>query len=104
MKLILNVANQHITVTVLLEYIDLFPTCMKIMLGSYYSIDIMFNALPSLKVSCNIGRKSTNHRDKIIPLLNVCVFSKACNTDFRLFIVLGDEFNIQYFVLHLGRV
>ena len=28
--------------------------------------------------------------------------SNACNTDFRLFIVLGDEFNIQYFALHLG--
>ena len=51
MKLILNIANQHFTVTVLLEYIDLFTTCMKIMLGPYYSVDIMFNALPSLKVT-----------------------------------------------------
>ena len=51
MKLILNVANQHFMVTVLLEYIDLFTTCMKIMLEPYYSVDIMFNALPSLKVN-----------------------------------------------------
>ena len=51
MKLILNVANQHFTVTVLLEYIDLFTTCMKIRLGPYYSVDIMFSALPSLKVN-----------------------------------------------------
>ena len=35
MKLILNVTNQHFTVTVLLEYIDLFTICMKIMLGPY---------------------------------------------------------------------
>ena len=51
MKLILNIGNQHITVTVLLEYIDLFTMCMKIMLRTYYSVDIMFNALPSLKVN-----------------------------------------------------
>ena len=51
MKLILNVANQHFTVTVLLVYIDLFTTCMKIMLGLYYSVDTMFNDLPSLKVN-----------------------------------------------------
>ena len=47
-NLILNVAK-HFMVTVLLEYISLFTTCMIIMLGTYYSIDIMFNALPSLK-------------------------------------------------------
>ena len=75
MKLILNVANQKFTVTVLLEYIDLFTTCIKIMLGPYYSVDIMFNALPSLKVNLNIRRKSTNHCDKIFPLLNVCVLA-----------------------------
>ena len=51
MKLILNVGNQHFMVTVLLEYIDLFTTCMKIMVGPYYSVNIMFNALPSLKVN-----------------------------------------------------
>ena len=33
----------------------------------------------------------------------MCV-SNACNTDFRSLIALGDEFNIQYFALHLGRV
>ena len=27
--------------------------------------------------------------------------SNACNTDFRLFIVLGDEFNIQHLALFL---
>ena len=48
-------------VTVLLEYNDFFSTCMKIMLRTYYSIDILFNALPSLKVYLNIVRKSTNH-------------------------------------------
>ena len=48
---------------------------MKITLGPYYSIDIMFNALPSLKVKLDIGHKSTNHCDKIIPLLNVCVLA-----------------------------
>ena len=41
MKLILNIDNQHFTVVVLLEYIDLFTTYMKIMLGTYYSVDIM---------------------------------------------------------------
>ena len=51
MKLILNVANQNFMVTVVLEYIDLFTACIKIMLGLYYSVDIMFNALPSLKVN-----------------------------------------------------
>ena len=51
MKLILNIANQNFTVTVLLEYIDLFTTCIKIMVGPYYSFNIMFNALPSLKVN-----------------------------------------------------
>ena len=51
MKLILNVGNQHSMVTVLLEYIDLFTTCMKIMVGPYYSVNIMFNALPSVKVN-----------------------------------------------------
>ena len=61
MKLILNVANQHFTVTVLLDYIDLFTTCMKIILGIYYSLDALFNALPSLKVNWNIVRKSTNN-------------------------------------------
>ena len=48
---------------------------MQIMLGPYYSVDIMFNALPSLKVNLNIRRKSTNHCDKIIPLLKVCVLA-----------------------------
>ena len=36
----------HLAVTVLLEYVNVFPTCMKIMLGNYYSVDIMLNALP----------------------------------------------------------
>ena len=36
--------------TVLLEHIDLFTTCMEIMLGTYYSVDLMFNALPNLKL------------------------------------------------------
>ena len=44
MKIILKVVNQHLTMTVLLEYLNLFTTCMKIMLGTYYSVDIMFNA------------------------------------------------------------
>ena len=45
------------------------------MLGHYSSADIMFNALPSLKVNSNIGRKSTNNFDKTIPLLNVWVLA-----------------------------
>ena len=49
MKLILNVAKRHYTMTVLLEYVDLFTTCVKIMIGTYYPVDI--NALPSLKVN-----------------------------------------------------
>ena len=28
----------------------------------------------------------------------------ACNTDFRLFTVLGDEFNTPHFALYLGHV
>ena len=51
MKIILKVVNEHLTVTVLLEYLDIFTMHMKIMLGTYYSVDIMFNALPSLKVN-----------------------------------------------------
>ena len=50
-KLILSIDNQHFTVTVLLEYINLFTTCMKIVLGTYYSVNIMFDALPVLKVN-----------------------------------------------------
>ena len=50
-------------VTVLLEHIDIFTMCMKIMLGTYYSVDIMFNALPSFKENWNIVCKSTNHCD-----------------------------------------
>ena len=30
--------------------------------------------------------------------------SNACNMDFHLFIVLGDEFNNQYLTLYLGHV
>ena len=48
-------------VIVLLEYIDPFITCMNIMLGNYYSVDIILNALPSLQLNCNIGHKPTNH-------------------------------------------
>ena len=71
---------------------------MKIMLGTHYSVDVMLNALPSIKVNLNIGLQSPH---SFIKRMRV---SNACNTDFRLFIVLGDEFNIQYFPLHLGRV
>ena len=55
----------HLMVTVLLDCVDLFTTCMKIIIGTYHSVDIMFNALPSL-------------------IVNMCV-SNACNMDFRLF-------------------
>ena len=58
MKIILKDANQHLTVTVLLEYVDLFTSCMNIMLGIYHSVVFMLNALTSLK---NIGCNSTNH-------------------------------------------
>ena len=37
-------------VIVLLEYIDLFVMYMNIMLGNYYSVDIILNALPSLQL------------------------------------------------------
>ena len=50
-KLILSIDNQHFMVTVLLEYINLLTTCMKIVLGTYYSVNIMFDALPVLKVN-----------------------------------------------------
>ena len=50
-KLILSIDYQHFTVTVLLEYINLFTMCMKIMLGTYYSVNFMFDALPVLKVN-----------------------------------------------------
>ena len=77
---------------------------MQIMLGPYYSVDIMFNALPSLKVKLNIWRKSTNHCDKIIPLLNVCVLATLVTRISVYSLYFGDEFNIQYYALHLGRV
>ena len=51
MKIILKVANQHLMVIVLLEYIDLFTTCKNIMLGTYYSAHFMPNALPSSKLN-----------------------------------------------------
>ena len=54
-------------------------TCMKIMLGTYYSIDIMFNALPSLKVNC-VSLQITHSFIKCMRVSN------DCNTDFRLFI------------------
>ena len=54
-------ANRHFTLIVLLEYIDLFTTCMNIMLGNYYSVDIILNALPSLQLNWNIRHKPTNH-------------------------------------------
>ena len=89
MKIVLKVVNQHLTVTFLLEYLDLFTTCMKTMLGTYYSFDIMFNALPSLKI-LGVHLQITHF------LLNICVLAtrNACNKDFHSFIVLGDEFNI----------
>ena len=31
-----QLANQHLMVTVLLEYYDLFTACINIMLGTYY--------------------------------------------------------------------
>ena len=36
-------ANRHLTIIVLLEYIDLFTKYMNI----YYSVDIILNVLPS---------------------------------------------------------
>ena len=71
MQIILKVVNQHLMVTVLLEYLDLFTACIKIMLGTYYSVDIMFNALPT-KVNRNIGHSPTHHT---FLLLNVCVLA-----------------------------
>ena len=52
-------ADQHFTVIVLLEYIDLFTGCMIIMLGKDYSVNIMLNALPSSQLNWNVGHKPT---------------------------------------------
>ena len=54
-------ANWHFTVIVLLQYIDLFITCINVMLGNYYSVDIIPNALLSFQLNWNIGHKPTNH-------------------------------------------
>ena len=51
MNMIASVANQHLTMTVLLEYLDLFTSCMNIMIGIHYSVDIKFNALPGSKLN-----------------------------------------------------
>ena len=44
-------ANQHFTVIVLLEYIDLFTRRTDIMLGKDYSVNIILNALPSSQLN-----------------------------------------------------
>ena len=49
--MIVNVANQHLMVTVLLEFVDLSTSCMNIMLGTRYSVDIAFNAFPGSKLN-----------------------------------------------------
>ena len=61
-------------VAVLLEYIDLFTTFMKIMLGTYYSVDIMCN-----EILCVI-LQITHSFFKRMHVIN------DCNTDFSLFI------------------
>ena len=48
MKIILKEANQHLTMTVLLEYVDLFTSCMNITLGTYHSVAFMLSALTKL--------------------------------------------------------
>ena len=59
--------------TVLLEYIDLFITCVNIMLGTLLLCYIMINPLLSSKLNLNNGRKLTNHMH--ISLLNVFVLA-----------------------------
>ena len=65
----------------------------------------MLNALSSSKSSWNDGRKAI--RLKVIHSFAKCIrVSNACNPDFRLFFVLGDELLIHciYLNLYLGYV
>ena len=86
----------HLAVTVLLEYVYLYTTCMKIKLGIYYSVHIMLNALPRYEI-LGISLQITH---SFVKRMHV---SNTCNTDFCLFIVLGDKFNNQYLALYLSR-
>ena len=64
----------------------------------------MINPLLSSKLNRNNGHKPINHiiNDLLVKRMHV---SNACNTNFRLFTVLGDELLIAciYFTLYLGH-
>ena len=68
-----------------------FLLCMNIMLGTYCAVDIMFNALLTLKILLQITHSFVKHMR----------VSSACITDFHLFIVLGDKLLIPCILPHI---
>ena len=81
---------------VLLECIDLFTMCMNIMLDNNYSVDSILNALPTFTITKILGVSlQFTHRF----VIHLCI-RNACNTDFHLFIVLGDKL-IHYISLYI---
>ena len=69
---------------VLLEYTDLFTMWINIMLGIYYFVDIILNALPNF-TNTEILSISLQFSHPFVIHMHI---SNACNTDFRLFFVL----------------
>ena len=82
---------------VLLEYIDLFTTCMNIMLGNYCSVDIILSALPNFTITEILGFSLQFTHPFVI---HVRIISNAYKTDFCLFIVLGNKL-IHYISLYI---
>ena len=72
-KLVSNsIANQHLTMTVLIEYVNLFTSYMNITLGTYHSVAFILNALTSSKIELKHWAQFYKSH---IPLLNVCALA-----------------------------
>ena len=79
---------------ILLEYIDLFTTCMNIMPGNHYSVDILLNALPTFTIT-EILLQFTHPF-----VINVHIdqgIGNACNMDFCLLVT--NQYNTSRFIL-----
>ena len=78
----------------LLEYIDLFTTCMNTMPGNHHSVDIIFNALPTFTMT-EILLKFMHPF-----VINVHIdrgIGNPCNMDFRLFVT--NRYHTSHFIL-----
>ena len=79
---------------VLLEYIDLFTTCMNIMLGNFYFVDIILNTLPTFTIT-EILLQFT-HPFAIHVRIDRGI-GNACNMDFDLFVT--NQYHTSHFIL-----